>query len=69
MFQQTNNELFGQNVLIVSGSDTQTASKFELSLEELKADLEESKKILYEERLKRPKPSLDDKILTSWNGD
>nr|XP_018915156.1 PREDICTED: spermatogenesis-associated protein 20 [Bemisia tabaci] len=66
--QQTNNELFGQNVLIVSGSDTQTASKFELSLEELKADLEESKKILYEERLKRPKPSLDDKILTSWNG-
>ncbi len=29
--------------------------------------LEESKKILFEERSTRVRPGLDDKILTSWN--
>ncbi|HLQ03417.1 MAG TPA: thioredoxin domain-containing protein [Nitrososphaerales archaeon] len=35
---------------------------------ELERSLAESKKKLYEERLKRARPETDDKILTSWNG-
>src|SRR5437870_1816569 len=35
---------------------------------ELERSLEQSKKKLYEERLKRTRPQTDDKILTSWNG-
>ncbi len=31
-------------------------------------DIAESEKILFEARAKRPRPHLDDKILTSWNG-
>lgn len=43
-------------------------SKFNnLSEEELKKKIAKTKQILLEERNKRVKPSLDDKILTSWN--
>ena len=35
--------------------------------EKYREALEEAKKILFEERLKRPRPGLDIKILTSWN--
>ena len=35
--------------------------------EKYKEALDEAKKILFQERLKRPRPGLDIKILTSWN--
>lgn len=66
--QDPHGELTGQNVLIVRGSIEQTAKKFSLSLDEVKAILQKAQKILLEERAKRPKPHRDDKILTGWNG-
>lgn len=62
------NELKGQNVLVVFGSLKDTAYKFGLSEQELSKELEKARKILFEERQKRPKPHLDDKIITAWNG-
>ena len=62
-------ELKGQNVLIVGGSDQETAAKFGLSLDlfrqgVLKAALSAMKTA----RARRPPPHLDDKMLTAWNG-
>ncbi len=41
--------------------------KLSVSKEKAIQDIEEGKKILFEERTKRIYPGLDDKILTSWN--
>jgi len=35
---------------------------------ERSADLDEIRELLYRKRLQRPRPLLDDKIITSWNG-
>ncbi|XP_065226347.1 spermatogenesis-associated protein 20-like isoform X1 [Planococcus citri] len=61
-------ELLDQNVLIVFGSEKNTAEKFNLSEDQLKSELETARKILFVERNKRPRPHLDSKIITSWNG-
>ncbi|MGA2712113.1 MAG: thioredoxin domain-containing protein [Bryobacteraceae bacterium] len=37
-------------------------------LTEIPVDLAESERVLFEARAKRPRPHLDDKILTAWNG-
>uniref|UniRef100_A0A1B6DA39 Spermatogenesis-associated protein 20-like TRX domain-containing protein n=2 Tax=Clastoptera arizonana TaxID=38151 RepID=A0A1B6DA39_9HEMI len=66
--QDPHNELKGKNVLIMNGSEEKTAAKFQLDEKNLKSELEAGKRILFLERLKRPKPHLDDKIITSWNG-
>ena len=61
-------ELNGKNVLAVFGSERDTCDKFDLSLPDLHKELAIGRKILFEERKKRPRPHLDDKIITSWNG-
>lgn len=61
-------ELKGQNVLAAFGSDRDTCEKFDLSLSDLHKELQIGKQTLYDERNKRPRPHLDDKIITSWNG-
>mgnify|MGYP002715712931 CR=1 FL=1 len=66
--QDPHNELKNQNVLIITDSEAAVAAKFNLSEERVKQILDESKKILFNLRAKRPRPHLDDKILTSWNG-
>lgn len=43
------------------------ANKFNLSTQELQSKKESFEKKLFEIRQKRPKPGLDDKIITSWN--
>jgi len=55
-------------VLIRDKADEEIAEKFKITVPELKSTLKMSLAKLKEKREKRPKPRLDDKILTSWNG-
>ena len=62
-------ELKNQNVLTVMGTDIdQLKEDFGLDSSSLDEKIKEIQGILFEERQKRPRPHLDDKILTSWNG-
>ncbi len=54
-------------VLIRSKSDAEIAEKAGISEENLSEKKKKWLKLLFEEREKRQKPGLDDKILTSWN--
>jgi uncharacterized protein len=56
------------NVLTRALSDERIAEQLELELEDVQASIEASTIKLFVVREKRIKPSLDDKILTSWNG-
>ena len=47
---------------------TSLPEKLRMEVEELEALLADGKQKLFDEREKRIKPGLDDKILTSWNG-
>ena len=58
----------GENILHVQTSPDIFARKLQMDVEELEALLADGKQKLFEEREKRIKPGLDDKILTSWNG-
>jgi uncharacterized protein len=62
-------EVFGdKNVLFISKDIYDEAKFFNKTSEEILIIIKDSKKKLLEEREKRPRPHLDDKILTSWNG-
>lgn len=58
----------GKNILYVDKTVEETAIKFNLSKEKTARILNEAKSKLYNARIKRVRPHLDDKILTSWNG-
>ena len=63
-------ELKNQNHFTTIGIDKEKIIG-ELGLENeaaLKLKVKEIQEILYAERQKRPRPHLDNKILTSWNG-
>ncbi|KAJ0265006.1 Catalytic protein [Hirschfeldia incana] len=62
------NEFAGKNVLIERNEVSAMASKFSLSVEKYQEILGECRRKLFDVRLKRPKPHLDDKIIVSWNG-
>ena len=66
--QDPHGELTKKNVLIVRGNVEETAKHFELEVDSTKEALSKACEILFEERLKRPKPHLDTKMVTSWNG-
>ncbi|KAI0336630.1 hypothetical protein GY45DRAFT_1315214 [Cubamyces sp. BRFM 1775] len=62
-------ELAGQNVLFTAHTTEETAKQFGKSIDDIEESLERSLKTLREYRDKhRPRPHLDDKILTCWNG-
>lgn len=58
----------GKNILYTEHTVEETATKFNLSKEKTARIINEAKDKLYYERVKRKRPHLDDKILTSWNG-
>jgi uncharacterized protein YyaL (SSP411 family) len=61
-------EFTGHNILFQAHSVEETAHHFERPVEEVAAALGAAEHTLFESRAKRPRPHLDDKILTSWNG-
>jgi len=61
-------ELQNKNVLIVSHTIAETAKKFGRSADEGSKILTDARQKLFAIRAKRPRPHLDDKTITGWNG-
>ena len=57
----------GNNILFINQKKEDLLKKYQISEQIFGKIIDESKKILFDERDKRVKPGLDDKILTSWN--
>ena len=57
-----------KNVLIVSHTINETAKKFDKSPDEIQKVLADARQKLSALRAKRPRPHLDDKTITAWNG-
>ncbi|MCK4887846.1 MAG: thioredoxin domain-containing protein [Planctomycetes bacterium] len=57
-----------KNILYVNNSVESLAGEFEISIEEVKNILKNSRSKLFEIRAKRIRPARDEKIITAWNG-
>lgn len=60
--------LLARNILMVRTTLEATSNKFGISVDEVKKNLRKGNEMLREVREKRPRPHLDTKILTAWNG-
>ncbi|MEP6820937.1 MAG: thioredoxin domain-containing protein [Chthoniobacterales bacterium] len=61
-------EFVGKNILIERHSLAETAEHFKKSETEVREILAAARETLLATRAKRPRPHLDDKIITAWNG-
>jgi uncharacterized protein YyaL (SSP411 family) len=61
-------EFTGKNILIELQTVAETAEHFKKEEAELRGMLAKSRATLLALRAKRPRPHLDDKIITAWNG-
>ncbi|MDR9501915.1 MAG: thioredoxin domain-containing protein [Desulfurivibrionaceae bacterium] len=61
-------EFSGQNILAVKRDLAATARTFGKTEEEVEKILDRAKARLFRARQQRPRPHLDDKIITAWNG-
>ncbi len=61
-------ELNGLNTLFRAFSPKKTAEYFKIDESKVEDILTRGRKALFEARSKRPRPHLDDKIITAWNG-
>ena len=61
-------ELAGRNVLIRRLTTSDAATRFNRSLENMEQRLYDDRAVMLSKRGLRPRPHLDDKILTAWNG-
>ena len=66
--QEAGNFEQGQNILHIAVDPMEWAQRHGLELDEMYALVSDAKKKLFEARARRMHPSLDDKVLTSWNG-
>jgi hypothetical protein len=61
-------EFSGKNILIELQTIAETAEHFKKTEAEISETLAKARAILLTSRAKRPRPHLDDKIITAWNG-
>jgi uncharacterized protein YyaL (SSP411 family) len=61
-------EFRGKNILIEHHTIADTAQHFKKSEQEIREVLAKGREKLFAIRAKRPRPHLDDKIITAWNG-
>lgn len=61
-------EFTGRNVLYAAVAPAGLATTFHLTAEAVADKLDAARRILLAARSRRPRPRLDDKILTGWNG-
>jgi uncharacterized protein YyaL (SSP411 family) len=61
-------EFAGQNILYTAQSIDEIVARSGKPAEEVLAVLGRARQLLFDARSRRPRPHLDDKILTSWNG-
>ncbi len=61
-------EFEGKNVLYAAHTLEETARRFGRSPDDVREVIAGARATLFAERAKRPRPHLDDKILTDWNG-
>jgi uncharacterized protein YyaL (SSP411 family) len=61
-------EFTGQNLLYTARTIEEISADRGRSADEVVAALGRARQILFDARAKRPRPHLDDKVLTSWNG-
>jgi hypothetical protein len=66
--QDIQGELKGRNILVVRHSVAETAKKFGQPPADIEKVLAQARRKLCEVRAQRPRPPLDDKVLTAWNG-
>ncbi|MEZ5351150.1 MAG: thioredoxin domain-containing protein [Bryobacteraceae bacterium] len=61
-------EFTGRNILFQARTAEQVAARAGRPVEEVEGELAAARAILLDRRAQRPRPHLDDKILTCWNG-
>jgi hypothetical protein len=61
-------EFTGKNLLYVASTLEEVVQRTGQSRQEVDDSLQRSRMRLFEARLSRPRPHLDDKVLTGWNG-
>ena len=61
-------EFAGKNLLYVAESEDDIAARLRLSKDEVAAAIGRVRTTLMQARGQRPRPHLDDKVLTAWNG-
>jgi uncharacterized protein YyaL (SSP411 family) len=58
----------GKSILNINASIEKLMTEFKKEKDEIEAILDRSQEKLLEHRAKRPRPHLDDKVITAWNG-
>ncbi|GFS41866.1 spermatogenesis-associated protein 20 [Trichonephila inaurata madagascariensis] len=67
-YQDPHHELKDKNVLIAKTTEEECVKNLDIDMNIFKEAISKGKETLLEVRMKRPKPHMDDKFVTSWNG-